>query len=190
MPHCLIWCIWRERNACCFEGCERSLLEIKSFFLHTLLVWSVDLSHFSCFSLSFLLDHCNFGSWFFAPPVHPQCTRVGYFFFLIKFICYLSKKKKFPPSLTFQSPWVQSISRGHVPLVKPTTYLTHVMWAHDMGLGFIRIKSHDALRDPQGSSSLKMEFYLSDDEVPYLIAFRLYFFFFFMLLLLVFWFRA
>ena len=102
------------------------------------------------------------------------------FFFLIKFICYLSKKKKFPPSLTFQSPWVQSISRGHVPLVKPTTYLIHAMWTHDMGLGFIRIKRHDALRDPQGSSSLKMEFYLSVDEVPYLIAFHLFFFFFFL----------
>ena len=62
VPHSLMWCIWRKRNARCFEGCERSLLEIKSFFLHTLLVWSVDLSHFSCFSLTFLLDHCNFGS--------------------------------------------------------------------------------------------------------------------------------
>lgn len=71
---------------------------------------------------------------------------------------------------------MQSISRGHVPLVKPKTYLIHVMWAHDMGLGFIRIKRHDALRDLQGSSSLKMEFYLSDDEVPYLIAFHLVFF--------------
>ena len=31
--HCLLWCIWRERNARSFEGCERSMLEIKSFFL-------------------------------------------------------------------------------------------------------------------------------------------------------------
>ena len=35
VPHFLMWCIWRERNACFFEGRERSLLEIKSFFLHT-----------------------------------------------------------------------------------------------------------------------------------------------------------
>ena len=62
VPHCLMWCIWRGRSACCFERCEQSLLEIKSFFLHTLLVWSVALSHFSCFSLSLLLDHRNFGS--------------------------------------------------------------------------------------------------------------------------------
>ena len=62
VPHCLMWCIWRERNARCFERCEWSLLEIKSFFLHTLLGWSVALSYFSCFSLPLLLDHCNLGS--------------------------------------------------------------------------------------------------------------------------------
>ena len=54
LPHCLMWCIWRERNARCFEGCECSL--------HALLVWSVALSHCSCFSLPALLDHWNFGS--------------------------------------------------------------------------------------------------------------------------------
>ena len=32
-PHCLIWCIGRERNARIFEGCERSLLEIKDVFV-------------------------------------------------------------------------------------------------------------------------------------------------------------
>ena len=62
VPHCLMWCIWRESNARCFEGCERSLLEIKSFFLHTILFWSVALSHFSCFSLPNLLDLYSFGS--------------------------------------------------------------------------------------------------------------------------------
>ena len=35
VPHCLMWCIWSERNARCFEGCQQSLLEIKSFFLHS-----------------------------------------------------------------------------------------------------------------------------------------------------------
>jgi len=59
--HCLMWCIWSERNARCFEGWERSLLE-KSFFLHTLFAWSVAPSHFSCFSIPVLLDYCNFGS--------------------------------------------------------------------------------------------------------------------------------
>ena len=32
VPHCLLWCIWCERNARRFEGCERSMLEFKSFF--------------------------------------------------------------------------------------------------------------------------------------------------------------
>ena len=60
MPHCLIWCIWRERNAESFDG--RSTLEIKSCLLHTLLDWSVVFCHLSCSSLTVLLDHCNFGS--------------------------------------------------------------------------------------------------------------------------------
>ena len=148
---------------------------------------------FLTFLLLFYLIIVILGLDFLPPTVHPNVLGLA-IFFLIKFICYLSKKKKkkkFPTSQTFQSPWVQSTSRGHVPLVKPTTYLIHAMWTHDMGLGFIRIKRHDALRDPQGSSSLKMEFYLSVDEVPYLIAFHLFFFFFsFFLLLLIFWFRA
>ena len=33
VPHCLIWCIWRERNSRSFEGRKRSILEFKSFFL-------------------------------------------------------------------------------------------------------------------------------------------------------------
>ena len=43
VPHRLLWCIWREKNARNFEGCERSMLEIKSFFFYTLSltgVWS------------------------------------------------------------------------------------------------------------------------------------------------------
>ena len=63
MPHCLIWCIQRERNARSFEGCERSLLEINnSFFLHTLVEWSVVFSHFSCSSFYLFLDQCSFVS--------------------------------------------------------------------------------------------------------------------------------
>ena len=62
VPHCLIWYIWHERNARSFEGCECSLLEIKSFFLHTLYDWILFFSHFSCSSLLVFLDRCNFGS--------------------------------------------------------------------------------------------------------------------------------
>ena len=31
VPHCLMWCIWWERNSRSFEGRERSILEFKSF---------------------------------------------------------------------------------------------------------------------------------------------------------------
>lgn len=30
--HCIMWCLWWEWNARSFEGYERSILEIKSFF--------------------------------------------------------------------------------------------------------------------------------------------------------------
>jgi hypothetical protein len=29
VPLCLLWCLWRERNARCFEDLERSLEELK-----------------------------------------------------------------------------------------------------------------------------------------------------------------
>ena len=76
VPHCLIWCIWCERNARSFEGCECSLLDIKSFFLNTL--WM------ECGFFSFFLFLLFFVSWSLfccflicAPIVHPQCTRCG-----------------------------------------------------------------------------------------------------------------
>ena len=67
VPHYLIWCIWRERNARSCEGCEHSLPEIKSFFLHTLFEWSVVFFHFFCSSFPIFLDHCTFVFWFVPP---------------------------------------------------------------------------------------------------------------------------
>ena len=57
--NCLTWYIQRERNSRSFEGRERSIIEIKSFFFFTLLEWSLVLPSFSCMSLPVLLDHCN-----------------------------------------------------------------------------------------------------------------------------------
>ena len=37
VPHCVMWCIWREKNARSFEGCEQSSIKLKSFFLHSLM---------------------------------------------------------------------------------------------------------------------------------------------------------
>ena len=59
MPHCVTGCIWRERDARSFEGCERSSIEIKSFFLHSLKDLTRALQLFSCFSLLDLLELCN-----------------------------------------------------------------------------------------------------------------------------------
>jgi hypothetical protein len=37
---CLMWCIWRERNARCFEDLARSFEEIVHYFLFTLYTWT------------------------------------------------------------------------------------------------------------------------------------------------------
>ena len=66
MPHCLMWCIWWERNSRSFEGRKRSILEFKSFFFFTLLEWCFVLPFFSCFSLPMLIDHCSLVSWCFC----------------------------------------------------------------------------------------------------------------------------
>ena len=39
VPHCLMWCIWKERNSRCFEDNERSMLDLKLLFFKTLLDW-------------------------------------------------------------------------------------------------------------------------------------------------------
>ena len=46
VPHCLMWCIWRERNSGSFKGRERSIIEFKSFFFFTLLEWCLVLPSF------------------------------------------------------------------------------------------------------------------------------------------------
>jgi len=66
VPHCLFWCLWRKRNARCFEDCERTLLD-----------WSLVLPFYSCFSLSDLIDRCNLSldlchyqyTWFFSNKI-------------------------------------------------------------------------------------------------------------------------
>jgi hypothetical protein len=39
-PHSLMWIIWRERNARCFEDQQRSLEELKKLFIQTLFHWA------------------------------------------------------------------------------------------------------------------------------------------------------
>ena len=35
VPHCLLWCLWRERNSRCFEDKESSFADLKLFFFRT-----------------------------------------------------------------------------------------------------------------------------------------------------------
>jgi hypothetical protein len=59
VPHCLMWCLWQERNDRTFNAKERTIPALKFHFLQTLLNWS-KASHLdgSC-SLSNMLDICS-----------------------------------------------------------------------------------------------------------------------------------
>jgi hypothetical protein len=41
VPLYLMWCIWRECNARCFENLSRSFEELHHYFLFTLYTWTV-----------------------------------------------------------------------------------------------------------------------------------------------------
>ena len=85
MPHCIMRCLWQEQNARCFEGCELSILEIKSLFFYIC-------SHVS---LTNLIDHCNLRSLLnFPPSTLPVYFDLHFFFFQINFSLITTKKKK------------------------------------------------------------------------------------------------
>ena len=59
VPHCLMWCIWQERNNQCFENSERTIAGLKLFFFKTLSDWmSIRESH-PISSVYDLMDACN-----------------------------------------------------------------------------------------------------------------------------------
>jgi hypothetical protein len=62
VPHCLLWCIWRERNARSFEGCESSVVDLKLRILKTLAGWVSATGCFPYSELADFLDHCSFGT--------------------------------------------------------------------------------------------------------------------------------
>ena len=89
MPHCLMWCIWRERNSRSFEGREWSILEFKSFLLS-----SNGVLFYHLFLVFTFLCCLIFVSWFldvFASFVHFLCT--GLCSFKKNFILLIKKKK-------------------------------------------------------------------------------------------------
>ena len=85
VPHCLIWCLWRERNNRCFENNERYIPDLKLFFFRISLNWLVALQNQSFTYFLDFLDSCNFCTWF---------VGLGGPFFDINKTYYLSKKEK------------------------------------------------------------------------------------------------
>ena len=89
VPNCIMLCLWQERNSRSFEGCEWNILEIKTFFLHTLLDWiaaflSPPFFPHICLIIVFWID-CT------SLLVHCWCTR---FVFISNKIFVTYKKKK------------------------------------------------------------------------------------------------
>jgi hypothetical protein len=72
--HCLIWCLWRERNTRHFKDAECHIPELKYlffffffffFFFHTLFDWVIGSCISSIHSMLELIDLCKF--LFFCP---------------------------------------------------------------------------------------------------------------------------
>ena len=56
VPHCVIWCLWKERNARLFEDCESSMVDIKLLFFQTLYAWVNSVGVFPINSITELID--------------------------------------------------------------------------------------------------------------------------------------
>ena len=59
VPHWLVWCLWRERTARSFEGCELSIINLKMQFLQTLFDRMLAIGLFSFSSFLEFLDSCS-----------------------------------------------------------------------------------------------------------------------------------
>ena len=69
VPHCLMWCIWKERNSRCCEDSERSMPDLKLFFFRTLLDWLSMWRNQSFSSILDLLDLWIFCIWYVHPCI-------------------------------------------------------------------------------------------------------------------------
>ena len=65
VPHCLMWCIWREKNNRCFKDSERILVDLKLLFFKTLSEWVFIIGSRSIFSVYDLMDACTLCIWLF-----------------------------------------------------------------------------------------------------------------------------
>ena len=77
IPHCLMWCIWQERNNRCFEDFEMSIADLKQFFFKTLSDWMSIIGSHSIFSVYDLMNACNLCTrLFWSPAVYFLYTWV------------------------------------------------------------------------------------------------------------------
>ena len=60
IPYCLMWCIWRQRNARSFEGCEKSVVDPKLSLLKSSFEWMTASGPYSFSNFIEMLDCCNF----------------------------------------------------------------------------------------------------------------------------------
>jgi hypothetical protein len=56
LPLCLMWCIWRERNARHFEDIETSMVELRKCLLNTLYIWLASQHSFNMFTYADFLN--------------------------------------------------------------------------------------------------------------------------------------
>jgi hypothetical protein len=71
VPHCIMWCIWSERNNRCFEDSSRSIEELLHFFLFTLFSWTAGWLAARVISVSDFLS-------LFPLPLAPLCIPPVY----------------------------------------------------------------------------------------------------------------
>ena len=91
VPHCIMWCIWRECNNRCFEDLSRSREELLHFFLFTLYTWTTG------WLVPRVISFVDFLSFLSLPP-SPSCILPVYQglrpFALLIYSIDLKKKKK------------------------------------------------------------------------------------------------
>jgi hypothetical protein len=59
IPHCIMWCLWIERNLRSFDDIEMGVNDLKILCFRTLFDWINASGCFSLLSLQVFLDSCN-----------------------------------------------------------------------------------------------------------------------------------
>ena len=87
VPHCVLWCLWREHNARTFEGCETSVVKLKLQFYHLLFDWMSVTGLFNFSNVLDLIDICSLR----ADCILSPSIRLVYLVSSIKLITYQTK---------------------------------------------------------------------------------------------------